>query len=188
MIASTPLFRYTPKSCFWDYLLPRLPFYLAILGWLTVLFTVLADNFELTKNFPILSSLPFSPAFLPIPFLVLILSTLIRKEQKRFQQTEFLFFKDKLTWKSKGLTFQQGSLLYKDINTIEVKSSVFQSWYGVSDLRLSLSSGEAFRWNPWDLSTPIKRGSYIHLFNLPNAQEAYEQVTQLVNDHKKERR
>jgi hypothetical protein len=187
MIASSPLFRYTPKFCFWDYLFARLPVLLVLPLWLFFASSLfLSEYLCIEFNYFIAFSSPqLRPAFIPAFLVSLVWIILIRKEQKSYKQTEFLFFKDKLTWKSKGLTFQQGALLYKDINTIELKSSLFQSWHGVSDLRLSLSSGEAFQGNHWDLTTPIKRGSYIHLFNLPNAQEAYEQVTKLVNDHKK---
>ena len=96
-----------------------------------------------------------------------------------------MFFEDELAWTSKGITAQQGSVLYKDIITIEITTDMIQSQYGVSDVRLSFRSGDSASKNPFNLLTEVQRGSHINLFNLPNALEAYEQVTKLVNDHKK---
>ena len=143
----------------------------------------------LTQTYPslkiILALLPF---FIVATIIVIIFLLIFSYEAKRFNQTEFLFFEDELAWTTKGITAQQGSVLYKDIITLEVTTDIIQPWYGVSDVRLSFRSGDSSSGNPFGFLTEVQRGSHIHLFNLPNAQEAFQEIKKLVNDHKKELR
>jgi membrane protein YdbS with pleckstrin-like domain len=196
-MSTTPLFRYTPKFYFWRFALPRLRFCLFALVWGTgflggMLLCLLSFVIYVTHSFK--EELEILPVVVFPLTAILILITLVTifgiEGSKRFKQTEFLFFEDKFTWKSKGLKLDEGTVYYKEINAIETRTSMLQSCYSLGNLYLSLSAQgnqpntdntRSLKNLYLRLSLPVDQTNVLCLFDLPNAQEAFEQVVNVIH-------
>jgi hypothetical protein len=212
-MSTTPLLRYTPKFCFWRYFLPKLPICIFAFVWVTgvlgALLLVALSCFP-QVNMEMIESLGLIYYVIVgiLPLSVLIKCLYIEGPQ-RFNETEFLFFEEHLTWKSSGLNVVRNNLLdkifrflqiniskgegtvsYKDIKGIETQTSMLQSWYGLGNLYLSLSSqgNQPSKYNPRSLNSQylgffsqVDHANVLCLFDLPNAQEAFDQVEKLIH-------
>ena len=215
-MSTTPLLRYTPKFCFWRYVLPRLPFGLFALAWgtgflgsilLVLLFSVIYVTHSFKEQLEILPVVVFP--LIAILILITIVTIFGIEGPQRFDQTEFLFFEEHLTWKSSGLNVVRNNLLdkvfrflqintskgegtvsYKEIKGIETQTSMLQSWYCLGNLYLSLSSqgNQPSKYNPRSLNSQylgffsqVDHANVLCLFDLPNSQEAFDQVEKVIH-------
>ena len=103
-MSTTPLLRYTPKFCFWRYVLPRLPFGLFALAWgtgflgsilLVLLFSVIYVTHSFKEQLEILPVVVFP--LIAILILITIVTIFGIEGPQRFDQTEFLFFEENET-------------------------------------------------------------------------------------------
>jgi membrane protein YdbS with pleckstrin-like domain len=165
-----------------------LPICIFVFVWVTGFFggllTLIISNIFIQTS-------PFLPLLIGAIVIVTTIILIFVGEAKRFKHTEFLFFEDRFTWKSEGLQLDEGTVYYKEIKAIESRTSMLQSCYSLGNLYLSLSSPikpiskikENF--NPTFLFknffAQVDHNNFLYLFDLPNAQEAFEQVVTVIH-------
>jgi hypothetical protein len=182
---SEPLFRYTPKvSLMFEGLTL---FSLAMVGlFIAVIIFIGCGVYAIQSPYGsvLLQSLG---VFGLMSLLVLYAGVIIHTYSKinALNKIEYLFYKDKVVWKEKGLPYQEGYLLYRDIDTIYTTTNRNQARYGVSDLYFRLLPSYELIESPLkNFVMERKPYAYLRLFNLPNAQKIGDQLTLLILRYK----
>lgn len=105
--------------------------------------------------------------FFGIPFLTYFAAKRTTKE------TEYRLYTDRLEYAEGFWTAEQKSIKYTDIKEVHLRRGIVQRKYGLGTVQLSTASASA-------MSSSNRAFSGIRLHNIPNVEEVYEKVKELV--------
>jgi membrane protein YdbS with pleckstrin-like domain len=90
----------------------------------------------------------------------------------RYSKTDFLFFKDRLEFRSGILKLQKRTIYYQDIIELNLHSGLLQRFSDIGDIILITAAADR-------KSVVEKEG--IRLFDIPNPEECFNKIKTLIN-------
>jgi hypothetical protein len=105
--------------------------------------------------------------FFGIPFLTYFAT------KRTSAATEYRFYPDRLEYAEGFWTAEQKSIKFRDIKEVHLRQGIVQRKHGLGTLHLSTPSGSA-------MPSSNRAFSGIRLHNIPNVEEVYQQVKELV--------
>jgi hypothetical protein len=169
--SKTVLFSIKPVFVPWIAFLSRIP--------LTIFMTVWSGGFIGGFSFAGLMGLkamkidltPFIPAWLVFTLPALLAFIWIQfisvfQEKEKISKTDYYFFDDEVVIQENWWGINEKNIFYKNVAEISLSKNFIQQMYNIGTIKLILSSSS--------------ENNYIDIKDIPNPEEIYRQVKQLV--------